>query len=386
MIKIEEILGYTTSKDKSNETITRKYYIRDTAKPPQVSEITPELAKKKFEDFAKTLPIPENMELGEVSIDEEKSARNLYYGTISFKKPDGAKVKTKIADDLFEMFGEKLVEGRKSATHERSFRVKANTAHNALDRLESYIRSTKEVSGRLHIGDISVDEEQDGDGFFAGHVVYTNPDTHGSRDKMSGIVPAYGSRYSANRTSRSREHVFELRGYNSVQDAWHALANNYGSNPDVESIDVEEDSSGGEKLFTGRIRYSLEKEEDEYNRSVSFEVSGSQTKMTCSIATRGGWAAFGNSPRDYGGLIGVTNDGVEGVDIDTAVSTFCETVYFYPWFLTSRYVAFLTRAYGCVNIMPFRGFDVGEVRFLDASGGHRLKSAARRVTTAAMKR
>ena len=380
MIKIEEILGYTTSKDKSNETVTRKYYIRDTAKPPQVPEITPELAKQKFEAYAKTLTVPENMELGEVSIDEEKSSRNLFYGSISFKKPDGAKVKTKIADDLFEMFGEKLVEGRKSATHERSFRVKANTAHNALDRLESYIRSTKEVSGRLHIGDISVDEEQDGDGFFAGHVVYTNPDTHGSRDKMSGIVSAYGDRFGSTRNSRSCERLYEMRGYNTAQDAWNALSNNFGWDNDVDSIDVEEDSGGANKLFTGRVRYLREREENELKNSISFEVSGTQTKRTHSLRTRGGWATGGMYPRNYGGLIGVTDDGVEGVDIDTAVSTSSETAYFYPWFLTSSYVAFLSRAYGCVNNAPFRGFSDGEVRFLGASGSYRRGDKAVEMT------
>ena len=28
------------------------------------------------------------------------------------------------------------------------------------------------------------------------------------------------------------------------------------------------------------------------------------------------------------------------------------------------YIGFLARAYGCVNNSPFKGFDVGEVRFL----------------------
>jgi hypothetical protein len=59
------------------------------------------------------------------------------------------------------------------------------------------------------------------------------------------------------------------------------------------------------------------------------------------------------------------------VDIDTAVSTFSETVYFYPWFLTTNYIAFLSRAYGCMNNSPFRGFEPGEVRFLGASGSYR---------------
>ncbi|MCL2120388.1 MAG: hypothetical protein FWH27_18395, partial [Planctomycetaceae bacterium] len=106
-------------------------------------------------------------------------------------------------------------------------------------------------------------------------------------------------------------------------------------------------------------------------RSISFEVSGTQTKITSSLMTRGGWSASGMPPRNYGGLIGVTNDGVEGVDIDTAVSTFSETVYFHPVMLTSGYIGFLTRSYGCVNVSPFKGFDTGEARFLGATGSYR---------------
>jgi hypothetical protein len=53
----------------------------------------------------------------------------------------------------------------------------------------------------------------------------------------------------------------------------------------------------------------------ENNPSISFEVAGSQTKMTHSLGTRGAWVANGMSPRNYGGLIGVTDDGVEGVDL-----------------------------------------------------------------------
>ncbi|GEM_PF-3058693 len=377
MIKIEEILGFTSSKDKSNETVTRKYCIRDT----DPNSTNPATAKAALELYALSLALPFGLELGEVSLDEEKNANNLYYGTITFKRPDGAKTKLMIASDLYEMYGEKMVEGRKSATHERFFRVKALTANAALNRLENYIRATMPVSGRLHIGDISVDEEQDGEGFFSGHVVYSNPDTHGSRDKLSGIVPAYGNRCGSTVNSRSRECVYEMRGYNSEVDAWNALSSNFGHARDCESIDVEEDSDGANRLYIGRVRYRREEEEDEdFSNSVSFEVSGTQTKQTHSLFTRGGFAAGGMTPRNYGGLIGVTDDGVEGVDIDTAVSTFTESVYFYPWFLTSNYVAFLARAYGRVNNAPFRGFDVGEVRFLGASGGCRRGDKAVELT------
>lgn len=266
------------------------------------------------------------------------------------------------------MYGEKMNEARTSASHERTYRVFADNARDALSRLEGYVRSSAITSGRLHIDDISVDESSDGNGYFTGHVVYSNPDTHAYRDKMNGVVPAYGDRFSSNRTSQSREHLFELRGFDTVQDAWSALSSNYGWDNEVESIDVEEDSSGANQLFTGRVRYS--REMDDVSRSISFEVAGSQSKMTQSLSTRGGWSAY-DTPRNYGGLIGVTDDGVEGVDIDTAVSTFSETVKFYSWYLTSSYIAFLARAYGCVNSAPFRGFEAGEVRFLGVSGAYR---------------
>ena len=376
-MKIEEVLGYHSSASSDADSVTKKYYVRCDVKNGVVLE-TPEQAKAAFETFAEGLNIPEGLELGDVTLEEEKNVNGLYFGTITFKNVS-PQIKRRISADLFETFGEKMSEGRKSGSHERFFRIKADTAKQALSRLEAYIRSTMETSGRLHISDISVDESPSGDGYFSGHVVYGNPDTFGSRDKLGGIVPAYGSRISIGRTSRNREHVFELRGYNSVQEAWTALYNNYGNDPDIESIDIEEDDGGADRLFTGRIRYAQEMQEEESNRSVSFEVAGSQTKMTCSLGTRGGWAVSG-SPQNYGGLIGVTTDGVEGVDIDTAVSTFCETVNFHPWFLTSSYVAFLARAYGCINSVPFRGFAAGEVRFLGASGGYRQNDKVAELT------
>ncbi|MGL6196869.1 MAG: hypothetical protein ACRC2T_18810 [Thermoguttaceae bacterium] len=254
---------------------------------------------------------------------------------------------------------------------ERAFRIKANDAVSAREKLENYIRANAVTSGRLHIADITADENQSGDGFFMGRVSYANPDTHASRDKMNGIVPSYGGRISANKNSISTERVFELRGFANYDAAYTALKNNYGWYSDVDSIDVEENSEGAFQLYTGRVKYLTEKEEENTpQNSVSFEVSGTQTKMTHSLRTRSGFAASGN-PRNYGGLIGVTDDGVEGVDVDTAVSTFTETVHFKPWFLTTQYIAFLGRAYGCVNTAPFRGFSDGEVRFLGASGSYR---------------
>ena len=369
--QIEEVLGFSSSKSKNSETVTRRFYVKAD---------DPNAAKSALETHADSLPIPNDLELGDVAIDEEKSVGNLYYGTISFKSPDSnAKIKHKIDDELSEVYGERMSEGRKGATHERVFRIRMPTAQAAKDKLEGSVRGSALTSGRLHISDISVDEEQDDEGYFTGRVVYGNPDHKGPSDRMLGHVPAYGARWSETynnglHVASAAEDVFELRGYPSAFDALKALKASY-YNSYVKEISVEEDSGGADKTYIGRIRRNEEVDEqdndDDNKRSISFEVSGSQTKRTHSLGTVGGWAANGMTPRNYGGLIGVTDDGVEGVDIDTAVSTFAETIYLYPWFLTSSYVAFLGRAYGCINNSSFRGFDVGEVRFLGASGSYR---------------
>ena len=146
MTKIEEILGFNSTKGKDTESVTRRYYVRDD---------DPSSAKAALEQYAKSLPVPAGLELGDVALDEEKNANHLYYGTITFQSPDsGSKTKTKIADDLFELYGERMSEGRKSGSHERLFRIKNASAKGALTRLENYIRSNAETSGRLHISDI----------------------------------------------------------------------------------------------------------------------------------------------------------------------------------------------------------------------------------------
>jgi hypothetical protein len=371
---IEEILGFNSSKNNDSESVTRRFY---------VSADTPEEAKSAFENFANGLSTPDGLELGNVDIDEEKNANGLYFATITFTLPN-PKIKNKINDDLFEIYGEKIAEGRKSTSRERRFRIKATTAFQAGTILENYIRNDSPTSGRLHISDINVDEEQNGNGYFTGTVIYNNPDHKGFSDQFSGYVPAYGNRWleqydKGTHTASTAEDVFELRGYASAYEALQALKASH-QNIYVKEISVEEDSNGADRIYVGRIRRTEEKEESDTLRSVSFEVSGSQTKMTHSLSTRGAWAANNASPRNYGGLIGVTDDGVEGVDIDTVVSTFSETVYFYPWFLTTSYIAFLARAYGCVNNMPFRGFAPGEVRFLGTSGAYRQGDKAAELT------
>lgn len=103
-------------------------------------------------------------------------------------------------------------------------------------------------------------------------------------------------------------------------------------------------------------------------RSHQFEISGTQQKVFNSLGTIGSYAPRGRSAPYFGGLIGVTKDNVEGVDLDVAVSTFSETHYFPAEFVTTNYISFVGRMYGRVNTNPFRGFAPDEVRFMGVSG------------------
>ena len=98
----------------------------------------------------------------------------------------------------------------------------------------------------------------------------------------------------------------------------------------------------------------------------SFDTGGGTQHITQSIETVG---AYGPAASDaLGGAIGYDGQNVTGVDITVPVYQFAETHYFIPGFITQNYKLGLMATTGTVNAVPFRGFDVGEVIFLGASG------------------
>ena len=361
---IEEIVGYNSSAESESFRQTRVYFMTADA---------PESAADGFRAFAEALELPDGMELESYELDEEKRANGVFFGKIVFSHP---KIKTKIAADLEELFGEQKSMTRKSGTHTRIFRVKASTGSAALTQLENYIRATTPESGRLQINDIAVEENADGNGWFRGQVVYSNPEIKAVTNPGNGIAPAYGDRATLEGNTFSSERVYELSGFADAQSALLALRG-VCSPLGLEEIVIDEDADGADKIYTGRVRYKNEflgtatNSPTQYVPSYSFDVTASQTKMTCSLGTRASYAVNGRTPRNYGGLIGVTDDGVEGVDLDVAAAIFSETMYFSPDVMTADYIAFITGAYGCVNSVPWRGFEAGEVRFLGAAGNWR---------------
>uniref|UniRef100_A0A7C2JZN0 Uncharacterized protein n=1 Tax=Schlesneria paludicola TaxID=360056 RepID=A0A7C2JZN0_9PLAN len=102
-----------------------------------------------------------------------------------------------------------------------------------------------------------------------------------------------------------------------------------------------------------------------------FDTGGGTQHITQSLGTVGVWAAPGVFPPNFRGGIGVTKDGVEGVDITIPVYNFAETHYIDAALVTGAYKAALFYLTGTVNNGPFRGFAAGEVLFLGAAGSIR---------------
>ena len=103
---------------------------------------------------------------------------------------------------------------------------------------------------------------------------------------------------------------------------------------------------------------------------ISFETGGGTYKRTWSIRTRGKYGPPGQDPPDYKGAIGVSQHGVEGVEVETPSLTWTETYYLPRERVTGAYIRTLYYLGAHpVNSKTFRGCAPGEVKFLGVSGG-----------------
>jgi hypothetical protein len=96
-------------------------------------------------------------------------------------------------------------------------------------------------------------------------------------------------------------------------------------------------------------------------KSFEFTTGGGTQRITQSIETVGKYPA--GAP-DFGGAIGVTDSGVEGVDIHVPSLTFSETYLFAE--VAPSYRLLLVRMSARINAAPFRGLAAGDVLFLGA--------------------
>jgi hypothetical protein len=130
----------------------------------------------------------------------------------------------------------------------------------------------------------------------------------------------------------------------------------------------------GPQLWDVTVRYSQNASTGTSTPSESsftFETGGGTQHITQSLQTVQRRPAPGTTAPDFGGAIGVTADGVEGVDITVPVYQFSETHYFTDAQVTASYKGAIFSCTGKTNAGSFRGFAAGEVLFLGATGSKR---------------
>jgi len=100
-----------------------------------------------------------------------------------------------------------------------------------------------------------------------------------------------------------------------------------------------------------------------------FSTGGGSRHITTSRGTTA-YVASGTAP-DYKNAIGVTNDGVEGVDIVVPKFEWSETHTIAAASVTAAYIAILKNLTGKTNSGTWNGYAAEEVLFLGAEGSKR---------------
>jgi len=125
-----------------------------------------------------------------------------------------------------------------------------------------------------------------------------------------------------------------------------------------------------EDRWEGEVSWGLIEPPQTGESLLSFDTSGGQAHITQSLGTVG-YAPLGQTPPNFYGAIGVTENSVEGVDIPFGGFNFSYTHYFDASAVTNAYLLTLSALSYHVNNAPFKGFAAGEVLYLYASGSQR---------------
>jgi len=143
------------------------------------------------------------------------------------------------------------------------------------------------------------------------------------------------------------------------------------------SIEIEPQGGG---LWFAEVEYEVpgvrERPDPEggsdtiYMPEVSFDTTGGTHHLDHSLETVGKYDEDGHgyNAADFGGLIGVNDGEVAGLDVVVPKLEWSERHYFLPGAITWDYIKLLSAATGTVNSTPWRQFAAGEVLFLGARG------------------
>jgi hypothetical protein len=189
----------------------------------------------------------------------------------------------------------------------------------------------------------------------------------GSRTVSSGTNPKIELKYRLAGTSSEATAL-------SVAEA--SVPATYGSAPVLvlqtvkcEPVFVDTVDDRGEWLVTAT--YGELEPQEVGGASYNFDTGGGTAHITHSKSTEHSYLAGGGNAPDHKQAIGWTPDGIEGVDITVPVFNFSETHIIDDADVDNAYKLALHDATGKTNAGTFKGFAVGTVLFLGASGSKR---------------
>lgn len=125
----------------------------------------------------------------------------------------------------------------------------------------------------------------------------------------------------------------------------------------------------GPESWRFRARWGRLAPNESGDSTYEFDTGGGTAHITQSLNTLSGTPAPGVATApDFNGAIGVTSQGVEGVDIVVPVFNFSETHYIDAASVSGAYIATLYNLTGKVSSTSYKGFAAGELLFKGAQG------------------
>jgi hypothetical protein len=134
----------------------------------------------------------------------------------------------------------------------------------------------------------------------------------------------------------------------------------------------------GYQLWRGYVSYGkYPRPQREGDVKISFDTGGGGSiHVSHTLATVNRYAPQGKQPIDSAGLIGVTRESVEGVDIPSREFHWSETHIVPVAYVTSAYALTIYALTGTVNAAAWRAYAAGEVLFKGISGTNRDEKTA----------
>lgn len=185
------------------------------------------------------------------------------------------------------------------------------------------------------------------------------------------------SRSFATGRAAYQERLYTVRGTDDEIEVYTQLASFSPSSVDIDGNPLNflpRSSISATPLhddhWQGRVLYGVDGAPSD-EPAYTFDTTGGTQRIFHSLETISKTAPPGETAPENHGLIGVTDNGVEGVDIIVPSAVFTETHRKTHAEVTEAYKGTVIKMTGKVNSAPFRGFAAGELLFAGAYGSRR---------------